>query len=59
MNEHFAKTAIVRLIGILVAKVPFAENSCCIASLLQQLRKRSRIQRHPLALIDGVRDAIA
>ena len=59
VNEDFAEAAVVRLVLVLVTQMPFAEDAGLVAGLPQQLWKRRRGQRHPLAFLDRVRHAVA
>ena len=58
MDECFVETALMRLVRLLIAQMPFAENPGGVAGGLEHLRQRRRIQRHPLALQNGVGHAV-
>ncbi len=54
MNEDFVETALIRLVFILVAQMPFAEDARGIPGLFQYISDSHRGQAHTLALVNGV-----
>ena len=58
MDEHLVKPALVRLIGILVTKVPLAEDARGVACRLQNLGNRHGFQAHALTLKNRVRHPV-
>ena len=58
VNEDLVETALVGLVGGFVAEVPFAENAGGVAGRLENLGDGRSLERQPLALEDGVRDAV-
>jgi len=58
VDEGFVKPARVRLIRFLIAEMPFAKNAAGVTGLLQHLRQNGRLERHALALEDGMRHAV-
>ena len=58
MDECFIKAARVRLVGLLIAQMPFAEDTAGVAGLREHLRKDSGLERHSLAFEDGMRHTV-
>ena len=58
VDECFVEPARVRLVRLLVAKMPFAENTARVTGLLEHLRQDGGLERHAFALEDGVRHAV-
>ena len=54
VDEGFVKSARVRLVRLLVSKMPLPENTAGVAGLLEHLRKDGGLERHTFALEDGV-----
>ena len=54
VDEGFVKPARVRLVRLLVTKMPLAKNTAGVAGLLEHLRKDGGLERHAFALEDGV-----
>ena len=57
VDEHLVEAPDARLVGILIAKVPFAEDPGGVARGLEHLRERNRLEAQAFALELGVRDA--
>ena len=58
MDENLIESALVWLIVVLVAKVPFAKNTRGVPCRLELLRDRCCIQRHPFSLKNSVRNPV-
>src|SRR5437870_7895717 len=56
MNEDLVEPASAWLIGVLIPEMPLAENSRPIAGGFQHLGDGRRLEAHPFALEDCVRD---
>ena len=58
MDERFIKSARVRLVGLLITQMPFAEDTAGVAGLLKYLREDRCLKGHAFAFKDGVRHAV-
>ena len=58
VDKRLVEPALVRLIRLLVAEVPLAENTAGVAGLLEYLWQRNGLQRHAFALEDSVGYAV-
>ena len=58
MDEYLVKAAPIRLILRLIAQMPFAEDARGVAGVAEHLGNGRCLQAHPLALEDGVGDAV-
>ena len=59
VDKGVIETTTLRLVSVLVAQVPLAEDGRLVARIAQHLRQRDRVERHPLALEDRVSDPVA
>ena len=58
MNEGFVKSASMRLIGLFITQMPFAEDARCVAGRLEHLWQNGSFERHALAFQDRMGDAV-
>ena len=58
VDEGLVKAALMGLIRVFVPEVPLSENSGSVAGALEDLRQDGGLQRHALALEDGMRDPV-
>ena len=58
VDERLVETAVVRLIGFFVAKVPLTKDPRRVARRLQHLRQRGSVERHAFALENRVRHPV-
>ena len=58
MDERLIKPARVRLVGLLITQMPFAEDTAGVAGLLKYLREDRCLKGHAFAFKDGVGDSV-
>ena len=59
VDERFLKSSAMRLVGFFVAKMPLAEDAGPVAGLLEYFCECFRLERHPFAFENGMRDSIS
>ena len=58
VDEYLVEPAPLRLVVILVAEMPFAEDAGSVTRGLEHLRQGDRVERQALAFEDGMGDAV-
>ena len=58
MDKAFVKAAVLGLIGVFIAEMPFTKDTGRVTRCLEHLSKGGRSESHPLPLEDGMSDAV-